>query len=79
MAERQERLPAGVKSRIIKMKAGDVLVFDGRWWHATNYCQQAFSIFLTPGKDMEVAVKEQERRRAMPKQAKLKICSFAEA
>jgi len=79
MEEMKAKLPSNVETRMIHMKAGDVLVFDGRWWHATNYNTPAMSMFLTPGKDMEVAVKEQERRRKMPKQSKLKICTFYDA
>merc|ERR1719313_2111355 len=78
MKEIQKNLPAGVESRLLKVEAGDILVFDGRWWHATNYNTPSFSMFLTPGKDMEVAVKEHDRRMKMPKQAKLKICNFHE-
>jgi len=78
MEEMQRNLPEGVQSRLLKVCAGDCLVFDGRWWHATSYKSPVISMFLTPGKDMEVAVKEHDRRMKMPKQAKLKICSFYE-
>jgi len=78
MQEMQAKLPEGVNSCFLKVCAGDVLVFDGRWWHSTSYKSPLISMFLTPGKDMEVAVKEHDRRMKMPKQAKLKICTFSE-
>lgn len=78
MQEMQAKLPEGVNSSFLKVCAGDVLVFDGRWWHSTSYKSPLISMFLTPGKDMEVAVKEHDRRMKMPKQAKLKICTFSE-
>lgn len=27
----------GVRAHVQQFTAGDVLTFDGRWWHATNY------------------------------------------
>ncbi len=27
----------GVRAHVQRFTAGDVLTFDGRWWHATNY------------------------------------------
>ncbi len=27
----------GVRAYVQRFTAGDVLTFDGRWWHATNY------------------------------------------
>jgi hypothetical protein len=27
----------GVRAHVQRFSAGDVLTFDGRWWHATNY------------------------------------------
>lgn len=79
MRELQAKLPEGTESEMIVMEAGDVLVFDGRWWHATCYSAPAMSLFLTPGKDMEVAVSEQKRRMKMEKQKGLKVCTVSMA
>jgi len=78
MHEMKANLPKECESRLLKVSAGDILIFDGRWYHSTNYYEPSFSMFLTPGKQMEVAVKEHERRHKMPKQAKLKICTISE-
>jgi len=74
-----ELQPEGVRTRIITMHPGDVMTFDGRWWHATQYDSPVMSLFFTPGKDMEVAVAEHKRRMAMPMQADLKIATINRA
>mmetsp|Transcript_32758 Transcript_32758/g.74830 ORF Transcript_32758/g.74830 Transcript_32758/m.74830 type:complete len:322 (-) Transcript_32758:265-1230(-) len=66
-------VPEGVTAFVTKIKAGDVMTFDGRWWHATAYEGPVFNLFFTPGKDMEVAVREHHRRMKMPKQQDLKM------
>jgi hypothetical protein len=60
----------GVRAYVQRFTAGDVLTFDGRWWHATNYTAPVLNMcapslfvphhfldifrFLTSGKDGEV-------------------------
>lgn len=47
----------GVESKLLEVSAGDVLMFDGIWWHATHYAQRpVFSAFVTTGEQMEEAV-----------------------
>ena len=55
----------GVESKLLKVTAGDVLVFDGAWWHATFYAQRpVFSLFVNTGEQMEEAVANHHRRMA---------------
>jgi hypothetical protein len=70
---------SGVRTRIVTMRPGDAMTFDGRWWHATQYDNPVMSLFFTPGKDMEVAVAEHKRRMAMPMQQDLKIATINRA
>jgi len=67
----------GSDARVVLFKAGDVMTFDGRWWHATSYTAPVLNMFFTPGKDMEKAVKEHHRRMAMPMQKGLKMCTIS--
>jgi hypothetical protein len=69
----------GVRTKMVCMRPGDVMTFDGRWWHATQYDNPVMSLFFTPGKDMEVAVAEHKRRMAMPMQQDLKIATINRA
>jgi hypothetical protein len=71
--------PPGCVARMVRFRAGDVMAFDGRWWHATNYSTPVLNLFFTPGDDMEVAVKEHKRRMAMPMQKDLKLCALSMA
>jgi len=71
--------PPGVVAKVVRFRAGDVMMFDGRWWHATSYTKPVLNMFVTPGDDMEVAVKEHKRRMAMPMQKDLKLCSVSMA
>eukprot|EP00462_Mataza_sp_D1_P026560 CAMPEP_0175128094 /NCGR_PEP_ID=MMETSP0087-20121206/4744_1 /TAXON_ID=136419 /ORGANISM="Unknown Unknown, Strain D1" /LENGTH=293 /DNA_ID=CAMNT_0016410131 /DNA_START=10 /DNA_END=891 /DNA_ORIENTATION=+ len=64
------------EAKVLQLKAGDVMTFDGRWWHATQYDSPVLNLFFTPGKDMEVAVREHHRRMAMPFQKGLKIATI---
>jgi len=66
----------GCDARVVLFKAGDVMTFDGRWWHATSYTTPVLNMFVTPGADMEVAVKEHKQRMAMPLQQGLKVCTI---
>jgi len=75
----QDLQDPNVRTRIVTMHAGDVMTFDGRWWHGTQYDSPVMSLFFTPGKDMEVAVAEHKRRMAMPMQADLKIATINRA
>ncbi len=34
---------------MVTFKAGDVMEFDGRWWHATSYTTPVLNMFFTPG------------------------------
>jgi len=67
----------GADARVVRFKAGDVMAFDGRWWHATSYEKPVLNMFFTPGKDMETAVKEHHRRMAMPMQKGLKLSTIS--
>lgn len=69
--------PPGVVAKLVLFQAGDVMEFDGRWWHATSYTTPVLNLFFTPGDDMEVAVKEHKRRMAMPMQKDLKLASIS--
>ncbi len=71
--------PPGVTARLVTFRAGDVMAFDGRWWHATSYSTPVLNMFFTPGDDMEVAVKEHKRRMAMPMQKDLQLCTVSMA
>ncbi len=71
--------PEGVTARVVKFRAGDVMTFDGRWWHATSYNSPVLNLFFTPGDDMELAVKEHKRRMAMPMQKDLALCKISMA
>jgi hypothetical protein len=79
MYEVAKNAPPGVVAKIVRFRAGDVMMFDGRWWHATSYSEPVLNMFVTPGDDMEVAVKEHKRRMAMPMQKDLKLCSISMA
>ena len=53
----------GVESKLLHVSAGDVLMFDGVWWHATHYAQRpVFSAFVTTGEQMEEAVVNHHER-----------------
>jgi hypothetical protein len=75
MKKIQSDLPEGVKSIITRLEAGDVIVFDGRWWHATAYERRVLNLFFTPGKDMEIAVKEHDKRFKLKGQKGLKVAT----
>jgi hypothetical protein len=79
MHELAANAPEGVVARVVKFRAGDVMMFDGRWWHATSYTSPVLNVFFTPGDDMEVAVKEHKRRMAMPMQKDLALCKISMA
>lgn len=32
-----------------RLQAGDIMAFDGRWWHATQYDKEVLNCFFTPG------------------------------
>ena len=66
---------AGIEAHVIKLQAGDMFYFNGRWWHATSYAAPVLSIFCVPGKDMECAVKEHKRRMGMKMQKDLKLAT----
>lgn len=66
----------GVRAHVQRFTAGDILTFDGRWWHATNYTAPVLNMFLTSGKDGEVALREHNRRMKMPMQKGLHIASI---
>lgn len=61
---------------MVKVKAGDIFSFDGRWWHATSYESPVLSLFFTPGENMEVALAEHKKRMALPMQQGLKIATI---
>jgi hypothetical protein len=65
--------------RVLTVKAGDVLAFDGRFWHGTSYNKPLLNMFVTPGEACEVAVKEHKRRHAMPMQKGLALARFSMA
>lgn len=65
--------------RVLKVQAGDVLAFDGRFWHGTSYSSPLLNMFVTPGEACEIAVKEQKRRAAMPMQKGLALARFSMA
>jgi len=69
-------VPHEANAQLMKVKAGDVLVFDGMWWHATSYSQPVFNMFITPGCQMEVAIREQNRRNKMKKQRGLELATI---
>jgi len=73
MKKIQSELPKGVKSSITKVVGGDAMIFDGRWWHATSYEGTVMNMFITPGKDMEIAVKEHDKRFKLKMQKGLKV------
>lgn len=79
MEDLAAKMPENTKTVVLRLSAGDVLEFDGRWWHSTSYDKPVLNVFFTPGKDMEVAVKEQKRRMAMPMQSMLKVASISMA
>lgn len=68
--------PPECEATMLLLEAGDIMTFDGRWWHGTQYNAPVLNLFFTPGKDMEVAVKEHHRRMAMPFQQGLKIATI---
>jgi len=79
MKEIAKGAPAGVTAVIIKVTAGDIFSFDGRWWHATTYNEPVLSLFFTPGKNMEVALEQHTKRMAMPMQKGLKVATISMA
>jgi hypothetical protein len=38
----------GVRAHVQRFTAGDVLTFDGRWWHATNYTAPVLNMCARP-------------------------------
>lgn len=42
-------MPAGTVTKRITFRAGDVMAFDGRWWHGTSYTAPVLNLFFTPG------------------------------
>lgn len=75
MEKLAKEAPEGVTAFVAKIEAGDILAFDGRWWHATCYEAPVLNLFFTPGKDMQSAVKNHNRRMKMPKMKKLKLAT----
>jgi hypothetical protein len=76
MKEIARGAPPGVTAVIIKVAAGDIFTFDGRWWHATSYTKPVLSLFFTPGENMEVALEQHTKRMAMPLQEGLKVATI---
>ena len=76
MKEIARGAPPGVTAVIIKVAAGDIFTFDGRWWHATSYTKPVLSLFFTPGENMEVALEQHTKRMAMPMQEGLKVATI---
>jgi hypothetical protein len=72
-------LPEGVVGKVVTFKAGDLMEFDGRWWHATSYSDPVLSLFFTPGEDMEAAVKQHKERHSQPKHSVFQICKISMA
>lgn len=72
-------LPEGVVGKVVTFKAGDLMEFDGRWWHATSYSDPVLSLFFTPGEDMEAAVKQHKERHSQPKHKAFQICKISMA
>ena len=71
--------PEGVTAKVVTFKAGDLMEFDGRWWHATSYNNPTLNLFFTPGKAMEAAVKQHKERHAHPKHQKFQLCKISMA
>ena len=40
----------GVRAHVQRFTAGDVLTFDGRWWHATNYTAPVLNMCPRPAR-----------------------------
>ena len=72
-------VPEGVTAKVVKFKAGDLMEFDGRWWHATSYTTPLLSLFFTPGEDMEEAVKQHKERHSQPKHKAFQLCKISMA
>ena len=66
----------GIRAHILALKAGDILKFNGQWWHATCYASPVLSLFCVFGKDMESAVSEHKNRMKMKKQKKLGLATI---
>lgn len=79
MREIARGAPPGVTAVIIRVTAGDVFSFDGRWWHGTSYDRPVVSLFFTPGDNMEVALEQHEKRMALPMQKGLKVATISMA
>jgi hypothetical protein len=72
-------VPEGTIAKLVVFKAGDLMEFDGRWWHATSYNTPVLNMFFTPGEDGEAAVKQHKERHSQPKHKKFKLCSISMA
>lgn len=82
MRKIQAELPSTVESKIQKVGPGDLLIFDGQWWHGTSYETPVLMAFFTPGKDCEVAVSEQKRRKKLLEKQMMKgleLCTMSMA
>lgn len=67
----------GCQTQCLTLTAGDVLTFDGHWWHAT--CVEnppVLNLFFTPGQDMVNALACHDRRFKLADQAKLKMATI---
>jgi len=72
-------VPEGVTAKVVIFKAGDLMDFDGRWWHATSYNSPALNLFFTPGEDMALAVKQHKERHSQPKHKSFQLCKVSMA
>ena len=73
----QEATDMGIRAELLRPKGGDILRFNGQWWHATSYDQPVLSLFCATGKDMESAHRESQRRHKMKRQKGLKMATFS--
>ena len=73
----KEHADAGIRAYCLTIGPGDVLLFNGRWWHSTSVVEaEVLNCFYIQGSPMEQALKCHDRRFKLKAQSGLKMATI---